>query len=629
MKKVNRLDINNKPFECNYLKILILYGSSFLFYLFFLLFANVIHNTGSHINIKELSPWLQGYGLENDGIELYVMTLSMPIFLLIAYLISVNNRIDFFDFQNIWIKVLCILIPISAFGGYLLYSEPLCKMSFAYFIVAFALMFLAQFISFSTWNRYVINLSVFIIVVVFGIFVNDYPSIGDYDYFLGPANKLLQGEKLGSFFMQYDLLTTLVVTLMLKMKLMIHEIHFVMIMIFALWILMYKKLATNLFENKNIVIYFIVMLLIVRGVAIMSGPLVCPQVNPMRLDLWVPLFLLMLYYDLKSILVSVVFTIAYLLDDVFGFLYLALYLFSLLCIYIQSYIQTHKNPITVKSSFLFAIPFIGLVFHLIVFKTLASPAGKMYSEYHLGMSPISIYSSFWLLILILSICVYFLVRNRKNRGLLFFLFGIVCVQLSYFFGRSSDNNLRNISGIFIFILFLVIDRLYSNATNKKLANILLALLIAFVVLNYNKAFRDLRFKIAERIESKQILYRNNSIEKQIEADKTYLKRLKTKKIIILSDYDGYLNYRMGYQQIGYFSPFHTHMKSKETVEFIFSHLKNGYIFIVYPAFGSHNSFIAEFCIKPYNEELLKMTKTETLKIDTLHNYMMQLKLIKK
>ena len=49
-----------------------------------------------------------------------------------------------------------------------------------------------------------------------------------------------------------------------------------------------------------------------------------------------------------------------------------------------------------------------------------------------------------------------------------------------------------------------------------------------------------------------------------------------KKIVILSQFDSYINYRMGLKQVGNIVPFPMHLYVKETTEFIKNKIKEGY-----------------------------------------------------
>ncbi|MEI7595863.1 MAG: hypothetical protein WCK02_08965 [Bacteroidota bacterium] len=634
MKLIAYNKLNNSPeLEFNNLKLYSLLGLSLFFYLLFLETRPLFQSLNTSIDLTAISPWLVGY-VGNDGIELYVMTLAMPIFIFCAYLISVSKKINCTKLQNSTLFAFYLIILILLFAIYLINKEPICFRSIIIFIVgsifSYSLYYIANIIVFvklttitidvTKYLRWLLNCVFFVFLIFYGFMISGAASIYDYGYLIGPANKLLQGEYLGSFYMQYNLLTTLITTLMLKMHLMVNQMQVMMIFIFALWMLLYKKVAILIFKNKVVAFYFIAALLIIRGVAVSGGPISVPQVGPLRLDLWVPILLAVIYFGFESIITAIIFSLIYLLDDMFGFLYLCLYLFSIVLFYYNKYKLIRQNPIDLKTLKIIAPAFIAFIIHYIIFKTFTSPSGKIFAYYNIGFMPIATFSSFWIMVWMLPACLYFLIQDKQNKGFILFIFGLACIQLTYFFGRSHDNNLLSISGIFLLIFFLTIDTLYSNTKKKQIGIILISLFIGGVVLNYNQSLWNIRINFNDKRYNG--IFTEGPIEARINKDVVFLKTLKTEKIIFMSDYDCYLNYRLGFKQTGFFSPFTQNIKNQETVRFLYNHIKKGYRLITYPCV---DVFIPA-CIKPFNTELHKISKNEIFKLDSLQNNMMELKL---
>jgi len=599
---------------------------SALFYLLYLACSDLIHQTWiAPIDTTTLTPWI-AKTVKPDGIELYLMTLAMPLFLFGAYLISVSGCLNKLNilFQKPWITALYFLIPATLFTLHYLRKETVDFRSFVLFITAvigsFAFYYLKK-IKLSVWVRWILEIMLFILLVFFGFTINNLPSIFDYGYLIGPARKLLQGEVPGSFFMQYNFFTTFSVLIMLKLQLLIHQMYLIFMVVFITWIFLYKHLAKAFFMNNIIVSYFLIALLLIRGVAILGGAVAVPQVGPLRLDLWVPLLMVVLYFGFESKITALSFSTMYLFDDVFGFLYLCLYLFLLFIILCARYKETGKSILSVRLLH-YLIPIaIAFLIHFLVFGTLTSPAGKIYSDYHIGFLPISPKSSFWLMVWLLPVCLYLLVQEKKNRGLVFFIFGLVCIQLTYFFGRSHDNNLRNISGIFLFVLFWAIDKLYSAVSRKQFTAMLISLLIGFMVLNYNAFVLKALMNISKF--SLDTVLAEHPKEMQLRSDGLYLKTLTTDKILIISGEDAYINYRLGYRQIGYFSPFAANLKILETTRFLYYQTKKQYRLIAYPG----NIFPA--CMESLNNEMAIISKNEQFVADSLQNNLFEIRLIKK
>ena len=590
-------------FEFNILKAFILLLLSLSFYIAFLFSSSFIQSFQiTPINLEILSPWLKSIVKENDGIELYVMTAIFPLFLLLSYFISTSKRIKDFSTRKaelFFLYLFLLFFFVTIFES--IQWNNVCILIICLSLLLSFLIFKIEVLHFTVWSRFFITILFFIFLIVLGLFINENPSVMDYSFFLGPNNKLLDGQCLGTFFIQYDLLTSLLLLVMQKMHFIVQEMHYVMIILFAFWILLYKKLAVTVFKNKTVIIYFILILILIRGLAIQGGPVSLPQTGPMRLDLWVPLLLIILSYGFETFFTALIFSLAYFLDDVFGFLYLGMYILFILTFFALNY--SRKNVIVLIK---LSIPIIFVLFiHFIVFKTISSPAGKLYSNFHIGFTPILPNSFFWSIIFVIPICLYLLIQDNKNIRITLFVFGILCIQLIYFFGRSHENNLRNISGIFIFILFFAIDRFYSAITEKKSFHFAFAFFLCLVLISYNKTLRDLRYTIKNKINTG--VFCKYNFEKQFQIDADYLKTLKTKKILFISDYDSYLNYRFGYKQIGYYSPFLINLRNDVTVRFLYEKISEGYRLIIYPAVLSPYIKI-EDCMIPYNGELNKITK---------------------
>jgi len=424
--------------------------------------------------------------------------------------------------------------------------------------------------------------------------------------------------------MQYNVLSTLIMAAFLKLKLLLNSMQIVLQILFALWFLMYKKVADKVFRNKIIVNYFILTLIIARGIALLyyGGPISSPQTGPWRLDLWIPILLVLVNFGFESLITAITFSLMYLMDDTFGFLYLVVYFVTLLFI---SFNNDKDSKMKLRAFIRYFIPlFLAIVTHLLLFKSIMSPAGGLYAGYNFCLIPIALKSSFWLLVIILPICMYILVQDKQNRRFILFLFALVCIQLLYFFGRSHDNNLRHLSGIFLFVVFLSIDRLYSFAKNKQIVIILISLLIGFVCLNYNRAIFGAYLNLKHVYSNG--LTKESPVDVQIEKEGEYLKTFHTKKIILLSQYEPYMNYRLGYNQSGYFAPIIANLFCDKNVSFLYSSLKNNYRVIVSKDNLSFTGNVLNFksSVGVFNEILKKNGTNEQFELDSIHDEMSEM-----
>jgi len=558
---------------------------SIVSYILFIIFTPFISHFQGSFDRNNITPWILDSMKENDGIELYVMTLAMPAYLLTGYLVTKYFN---YGFPHQYVKSIfwfCVaFVPILFIANFIYKEAPLpyFRLSIIFILTFYAAKLLIRFsqYKFTVFTRFFIVILLFCLVTFLGILINSPAHIFDYSYFIGPANKILAGESPGSFYMQYNLLETSLFLLLQKCNLQIHQMLFVMIIIFSIWILFYLKAAVQLFRNNVFVWLFLFTLIIVRCIAISEGPVSIPQVSPLRLDLWVPLLIVISIFGFESVLTALVFSSFYFADDVFGLLYLLLFAGIHLLKIAVTFIK--KKPLDFAKTTSLIIPLIcALGLHYLLFGSISSPAGKIYSAFHIGFMPVSFTSSFWLLAVFLPICLYILSKDKSKSEIIIFIFGIACIQLTYFFGRSHDHNLLNISGIFVFILFLTIDFLYNLFSRPKWLLAYTTLLIAGIAVNFNTAIMD-KYYLAKSKISKRVLIEPSHVEENLAFVSKYFKLLNTDKIVILSDIDAYVNYRTGLRQVGYFSPFCANIKLDETVAFLIQKQREGYRLILYP-----------------------------------------------
>jgi hypothetical protein len=395
----------------------------------------------------------------------------------------------------------------------------------------------------------------------------------DYSYYLGPALKHIRGERLGSLYMQYDLLGTLLFEAMARLGLRLIQMQLVMAFLFAAWYAMYWMLIRRLFHRPSVALLLFVGLVLVRFLNINGHPTTYPQVLPHRLDLWVPLSLLAYRWGLGSLKTSVAFAVAYALNSIFGFLCAAAYATAIV---IQTIAQPRGMPVgaRVRRVAILCIPLaFAAAFQKLVFGSLVSPSAAYFVSLQLGFLPISPTSLFWPLALFLGWAIAVFVLNRQERssryGLLICLFALV--HLTYFFGRSSDHNLLNISSVWLFPIFLALDQ--AAELGRLAAPIGGALLVIFAFMGTQQSASKL-YTIAERLR-RGVWIKEHPIEKTVEA---YRSEGAPNMMVIELD-DVYYNYRLGLPQRGFYAPFHANMLVEETALLLDKALDSGLLLL--------------------------------------------------
>ena len=416
--------------------------------------------------------------------------------------------------------------------------------------------------------------------VVFGflvILVFEPSDPRDYGFYLGPALKLIQGEKLDSFYMQYNLLGTYLFKWMMDLGFKLIQMELTLRIIFIFWFFLYYKLATKLIKENFLVFLFMTALVTLRFLSLMRDPVFNAQITPIRLDLWVPLLFIVYKFGFFSPITAVVFAFNYVLDNFIGFLYLIGYLLMIALLFC---IRKYRNQaVNFQGLFFLALPIIvSVVFQLYFFGSLLSPAGKIYRDINYGLIPILPHSMFWVIIAILPVYLYLVLKEESIKYQLtsLFLLILALLQLVYFYGRSHENNILNISGIFLLILFMCFDKLIKLNLARSVIYVVASLFILLSASVFAKfAFPKLSLAYSHLSHGK--LIETHPLDKVIDNNPDLFSVYPSEqKIFVMSNYDSYFNYRYHFDQKGWFTPFVANVYLDDTVKLLKDMVSNGY-----------------------------------------------------
>lgn len=394
-------------------------------------------------------------------------------------------------------------------------------------------------------------------------------AVVDYSYYIGPALKHMQGSRIGSYYMQYDLLGTFMFEAMMRARLHLHQMQLVMGLLLAAWFGLYWLLIRRLFEHRSIGVLLFVALVFFRFLDIRDHPTVTPQVLPQRLDMWVPLVLCCTYWGLDSLGVSLAFAAAYAFDSTFGFLAAGAYVVALGFMLFRrppgGGLRRPLGHLAIR-----ALPVVVVaVAEKLTFGSIMSPAASYYVDVKVGFMPISSTSLFWPIALLVGWAVATFVVHRDDPssgwGLLICLF--VVSQLTYFFGRSHDHNLLNVSAVWLFAIFVAIDR--ARELGRFRVTIAGVLVLAGAVIGAKQS--ALKFdRIAEHVRQRTWVT-VHPIERQVEV----YRAVATPKTMLLDLADAYYNYRLALPQRGFFSPFNANVFVEQTALWLDDQLDSG------------------------------------------------------
>jgi len=323
-------------------------------------------------------------------------------------------------------------------------------------------------------------------------------SPGDAQAILSPAWRLLHGAAPAHIYMQYDYLPSLLLEAWLWLGGNPSGIFFLTGLCYCAFLSALFVLARRWFLHPGLAGPLLVALLIVRVSAGMTDDVTAiPQVSPLRLDLWIVPVALALRFGLRHWAVALALGLTCIFSRSIGVLYLGGYG---LAVGADLFAARLSLPDTARvawatelaqfcrrllPSLLVLLGCIGLT--ALIFGSPISDAALLYRR--LGVSQIRIVPSsfyWWLLPLTaLSAGLAFWQRaelGEKRGSALLLLVGLLISSSIYFFGRSHENNLLNLSAPFLTCYFLCLDRLLARrgapasvAVQAWLSSLLIAL----------------------------------------------------------------------------------------------------------------------------------------------------------
>jgi hypothetical protein len=564
------------------------------FYFTFVVLYNFIHNFYPPVDASQiLHPYRQFLG--RDGIETPFMFSAFLVYVGAAYLAINLWDVFAFRFSQLWglvclVPVLAVLLTTRS--TMLVPPQTVLATVTLACSVLFVIV-LSYLISHRhDTYRWSLSLSLWLIFALLLFSSLGIPGVNDYGYFIAPALKIMQGEPVGSFYMQYNLLGTSLFVAMLKLRFDLLQMQLTLAALFFIWFIFYYRLICVLVEDRFLRFCFMLALVIVRLLANLGDPTSLPQVLPLRLDLWVPLFLVLHGFGLVSPVTMAVFGIAYVLDDVFGLFCLAVYLPFLAAGVFQ--IVRRGNAASLPPRGLA----IGLTvvaacigFHFYCFHSFTAPAASLYRNLQIGFMPISTHSVFWIFLALLPYCLYLFhdEGHQDRRTECLFLVGIAGFQLVYFYGRSHENNLLNISGILLLLIFLGISQLERLYGFRRLASGLAAGFVVVAAVAFGGQILG-KLQLSVKHLTKGPLFEARELDDLMNHSPDFAGFYPPgQKIFVVSYYDAYYNYRHQLPQVGYMVPFNAHVYQAELRGFLVDLFKQGYKVVLWEAGGESQS----------------------------------------
>ncbi|MBU3742417.1 MAG: LamG domain-containing protein [Candidatus Kapabacteria bacterium] len=569
---------------------------SLIHYHVFFALSDVIWSFKHPLSIADVLPHVRGFVLERDGIEGYVLFAQTILSILFAVLLGkASNALTAPIWQRsiLVVAVAATIVYIVTVGVY----PPQAAIIEPFSDVLPMLIGVATITALIyVLHKYVPRVGTFVVAILLFAccYVASEPiSLVDYSFILAPAIRMLQGAQIHDIYLQYDLLPSLISAVWLKLELRLETVEIIGQTAMFICMIGAFGFSRSLFRDQRLPVIFLVTMLIIRIYANMHNPTALLQVTSLRLDWWLLLAALAYYRGAFDWTLGAALGVLLIVHKNFAIIYLACYTLFCAVLAFQRLRDNSASAGSWAASIKFTVSEVARVLwpnvtiilgalcvNLVIFGSILPESALLYQKLGLGMLPVDRHSFYWLVAMVLP--TVFLMASHLRKSLprnyvetSIFLVFLAAGSLMYFFGRSHENNLLNISSILVLLIFLLLDLLgirtgisepahgrkeTSSRTTapfirlrSNVGFILGLALLTSAVVHYSGT-------IASRVESQAQNLRNGRFHmppKSASIDVDALRRLAagSSGIYVLDFKNDFLYYTLGgFQMPGFFNP---------------------------------------------------------------------------
>ncbi|HEY5824636.1 MAG TPA: hypothetical protein VIT44_09730, partial [Cyclobacteriaceae bacterium] len=560
---------------------------------------------------------------KDDARESYIMFIGIHLITLITLFIVLtwrkisakNNWLGFFIF---YISFFFAYNYVAAVG----YFPPMNAESQSYnFLIVFSgLMFLGLTLwVFDVINPKLVTITIAILLTFFCFISTEKIALSDYSFIWAPAYRIIKGYTVSEIYFLYDLFLSLLAAAWMKTNIDLGYFQLIGQISFYVFFLLIFFFSRGFFQEKRIYILFFLCIIFTKYAN--TDPVAYIQVTPWRLDLWIILLLIAHYKSIYHWSMGIASGLLVVLHGSFGIIYLGCYLEVIVVLFVADYLDQLKDnnkrwellkAIGLKHlrlSYPVLLTVVAFfIIRLFLFEEFLPSNAKFYQELGISMLPISKNTIYWYMPIIFSgtFLLLWFSRSKLKTGYFtsacFILF-LAIGNSMYFFGRSHENNLINISTLLFLVVFtffdLVLTKLkwlrgdelqqYLLTNVMQLGSRIMGLAVYVVI---SLTFLALSYSYSDQMISQlSIRYRrivnlnffDPPIEpffrKHVEALKTSTKG--SQKVYFFDMSYGFLyTYTGGYEPIGYFFPTNTWIFNKDMFEYMQKLLDTQYYVVI-------------------------------------------------
>lgn len=622
----NKIDGNEQcgsVFELFLTVVLTLSVTAFFYYCYFLL-APWIWSQNVHYLPQFITPWMQeASATEYDGVEIYALYLlvflnslaALVISLLIGRSCTVNVRIILMCAGALCAGVFCAAVgftpPMSTFTK--LSSATILRNSLPLILIVSFLLAVLLFLQRKA-PRWILLVTTLLLIPV--CFIATYPySWYDYSFIFSPALRLINGVALSDIYFQYDLLPSLLAAAWMKLGLDLDGYQVLGQAAYFFALLGVFIYSGRLFQKKELSIFFLGAVVVARIYASPWDAVYCFQVTPLRLDLWIPLFGVVLWRGPYHWLAGLVCGALLILLKNMGIIYTLAYLQLLMTLYVIRYLDgDRKQPLfrdmiaygrqCVPPLAIIAVAFViaQLMFHNAEYPNFSGH----YQKIGIGFIKISEQSFYWYIPALISSVLILLFRMRARLSSAYLTCGLLLTFCAignsiYFFGRSHEHNIINISIVLLFLCFFWLDLVATFLKEEHVTTSVASFLrrqgvvcVAFmivvaIIVYYSDNFHRKTVRQRSNLAKGRSIYSiplydtfvpHRNILDFISGIKSATNNSSKVYFVNVDGADFWLYYYGGYVPVGYCSPFRTWIFSKDLGAYLQKLLDDGY-YLVY------------------------------------------------
>lgn len=423
-----------------------------------------------------LTPWMQAWARERDGIEIYMLYGGMFLNMAAVMVLATFSRI----LRDKWVDAALIagagwLVYRCALGSGIVFTPPPAELTASssariVYCSLFALLLGGAIVLQKKISYRVETLLAGAILIPFCFVATTPIAISNYAYIFAPAQKLLEGVRLSHIYFQYDLFLAGVAALWMRLGLNLSLFQILGQLSNFVAILGIFLMARSLFRQRALSLLLLVGLVLVRIAAAPWDPVYVFQITPLRLDLWLIPFAILFFRGPFHWLLPLACGVLMLIHGAFGLIYTLGYLqlmatlgaLSIAEFGIRTKVAEWFKPAAVRRVLLTGAFLLACYLTARVVLSANIAATAYYQKIGLGFIPLAKTSFFWIYPIVVSsaFVLLYLLRNVVTQKYLALGYALIYFTLGnciYFFGRSHEMNLFSIAIPLIFLLFYTLD----------------------------------------------------------------------------------------------------------------------------------------------------------------------------